>query len=106
MRELKKYGLRRSRSGKVHPLLSGIVHVYEHTGVRLAKITFEECFVDAVGKALPQGVTQAHPAYLKILHMPGRKTWRVFAMYFKQEKGVLLWESPTIPHWAEPPSSS
>lgn len=74
----------------------------ESEQIGYAYIHFDESFVDAVGKALPHGLMPSQPAYLKLLHMPGRKTWRIFAQYHKQLRGVLLWESPTLPAWVGP----
>jgi hypothetical protein len=99
MRDLKKYKLRPARRAKVHALLSGVVHVCSREGVGYVNIQFEECFVDAVGKALPYGLHPSTPAFLKFLHMPGRKTWRLFAMYLGGPRGVLLWETPELPVW-------
>ena len=99
MRELKKYKLKPGRKPKQHTLLSGVAHVLEYDKTAYAYIQFDEAFVDAVGKALPHGLMPSKPAYLKLLHMPGRKTWRIFAQYLKQESGVLLWESPALPSW-------
>lgn len=101
MVERKKYKLRSARRPRKHALLSGVVVVGDWQGKGTAYISFDESFVDAVGKALPLGVSPSHPAYLKVIHMPGRKTWRVFAMYLLAERGVLLWETDTRPHWIE-----
>ena len=99
MKELKKYKLKAARKPREHPLLSGVAVVGEPTGKRVSYFSFSEAFVDAVGKALPVGVSPANPAYLKVLYMPGRDTWRVFAMYFQEVRGVLLWETDTMPSW-------
>jgi|MudIll2142460700_1097286.scaffolds.fasta_scaffold842953_1 hypothetical protein len=99
MKELKKYKLRAARKPKKHPLLSGVVHVADWEGTGYAYVNFDESFVDAVGKALPHGLMPSAPAYLKVLHMPGRKSWRVFAFYLRELRGTLLWESPTRPAW-------
>lgn len=106
MKELKKYKLRPSRKPLSHPLLSGVVHVCDAHGRRPSYISFSEEFVDAVGRALPMGLLPSQPAYIKILHMPGRGVWRVFAMYFQSSKGALLWESAECPAWANPPLKS
>jgi len=99
MRELKKYKLRPARRPKQHSLLSGVVHVADWDGTGFAYINFDESFVDAVGRALPHGLMPSAPAYLKVLHMPGRKTWRVFAYYLREVRGTLLWESAERPSW-------
>jgi hypothetical protein len=97
MRPLKKYALTQTPRPKKHPLLSGVAHVGESSGKGYAYFSFSEDFVDAVGKALPQGLSREEPAYLKVLQMPN--TWRVFAVYLRREKGALLWETPTRPEW-------
>lgn len=102
MKEAKKYKLRATRKPQKHPLLSGVAHVCDEQGRRPANFSFSEAFVDAVGKALPHGLSPAHPAYIKILHLPGRKVWRVFAMYLREERGSLLWEASALPAWATP----
>jgi hypothetical protein len=99
MKEIRKYKLKAARKARVHPLLSGVAVVAEPTGKRIAYFSFSEEFVDAVGKALPTGVSQSNPAYIKVLYMPGRGTWRVFAMYFLKLRGVLLWEADDKPSW-------
>lgn len=99
MRELKKYQLRASKKPKNHALLSGVVHVYGDAGIGYTYLTFSEAFVDAVGKCMQYGLRADAPGYLKVMFMPGVKVWRVFAMYFKEERGVLLWESPEKPAW-------
>ena len=102
MKDAKKYKLTRSRKPQKHPLLSGVVHVCDAQGRRPSYITFSEEFVDAVGRALPLGLSPAYPAYLKVLCLPGRNLWRVFAMYLHEERGALLWETPDMPVWVAP----
>lgn len=102
MKELKKYKLRAARKPQNHKLLSGVVHVCDEHGRRPSYISFSEEFVDAVGFALPMGLLPSNPAYIKILHMPGRGVWRVFAMYFQSSHGALLWETTDLPQWAIP----
>lgn len=102
MRHVKRFKLRSGKRPQRHHLLSGVVHVHEPEGVGFAYVKFDECFVDAVGKALPFGLTPTTPAYLKLLYMPGRKVWRLFAMYLNQSRGVLLWEADARPEWIGP----
>lgn len=102
MKEAKKYKLKAARKPIRHQLLSGVVHVCDQQGKRPAYISFSEDFVDAVGRALPQGVTPSRPAYLKVLHIHGKDVWRVFAMHLNEEVGVLLWESSSQPEWTKP----
>ena len=99
MKDAKKYKIRASRRPQRHPLLSGVVHLCDRRGRRPVNISFSEALVDAVGLALPFGLSPADPAYLKVLHLPGRGLWRVFAMYFREEQGTLLWETGERPPW-------
>ena len=101
MRELKKYRLRPSRRPKKHDLLSGVVRVQGLKGPGYAAFSFDESFVDAVGKELPHGLMPSNPAYLKFLYMPGYNIWRLFAMYLREERGTLLWETPQLPPWVQ-----
>ena len=99
MRELKKYGLRKSHKPKRHPLLSGVVQVCIPEGKTYSYILFSEDFVDAIGRALPFGVSPSSPAYLKAFRMPGRKTWRIMATYLDESRSTILWETDTPPAW-------
>lgn len=91
--------MREGRKPQPHSLLSGVVQIRGDSGPGYAFIRFTEDFVDAVGRALPHGLSPAHPAYLKLLYMPGREVWRLFALYLYEERGVLLWETAERPHW-------
>lgn len=99
MRELKKYKLHWKKLPKEHESLSGVAHVCDARGRRPSNFGFDESFADAVGRAMPRGISQQDPAYIKALYMPGRNVWRVFAMYMREEVGVLLWETPDLPRW-------
>jgi hypothetical protein len=74
------------------------VYVVDVEGKGACKIRFTEAFADAVGVALPQGISPIHPAHLKVMQA-GDALWRVFAFYIREEKGVLLWETETKPAW-------
>lgn len=99
MREAKKYRLRQSLRPKKHKLLSGVVRVADSEGIGYSFVSFDESFVDAVGKALPRGLTEQEPAYLKVLYLGSRNTWRTYAMYLREEVGVLLWETEGKPSY-------
>lgn len=99
MKEVKRFRLLPGRKPQEHPLLSGVVRVCDSTGIGTANIKFTEHFVDAVGKALPSGLTPSDPAYLKLIYMPGDKVWRLWAMYLKTERGVVLWDMEALPAW-------
>ena len=102
MKDAKKYKLQAAKKPIRHQLLSGVIHVCDERGRRPAYISFSEEFVDAVGRALPQGLSPQSPAHIKVLSLPGRSTWRIFAMYIKDARGVLLWEAKELPIWAIP----
>ena len=99
MKEVKRYGVRPARTPQKHDSLSGTVLVSQPGGRSYTYIHFDPSLVEAVGKALPQGVSKEHPAYLKASHSGGKAPWKIFAMYIKEEKGALLWEAETMPLW-------
>lgn len=101
MKNCKKYGLKAARKPKIHPLLSGVAVVGSMAGKGVAFYTFTEAFVEAVGKAMPQGISRTKPAHLKLLYIPGRG-WDVFAVYLNELRGVLLWTEPEYPKWLGP----
>lgn len=99
MQERKKYRLRAARKPQEHSLLSGVVHVKGPEGIGYSNIRFDESFVDAVGLALPHGLSPESPAFLKWLYMPTTGRWRLFAMYLGKPRGTLLWEADQLPPW-------
>ena len=102
MKEAKKYKLRATRKPIRHQLLSGVVHVCDQYGRRPSYFSFSEDFVDAVGRALPQGLSVSRPGFVKVIHIPGKSLWRVVATYLDPERNVLLWETDTQPAWSKP----
>lgn len=80
--------------------MAGTVLVVDEEGMGYAYITFDEPFIEAVGKALPMGVGPEHPAYLRAvcnLRAPG--AWSIFIVPFGPESGILLLVYPDTPHW-------
>lgn len=102
MKNSKKYGLRAARKPKKHTRLSGVIHVCSVEAIETSYITFNECFVDAVGRALPFGLLPEKPAYLKVIHFMGTNIWRTVAMYVNSCEGILLWETEGRPEWSYP----
>lgn len=96
-REMAKWGLRNSTKAQKNSFLSGVVYVVDGAGKGVCRIRFEDAFVDAVGLALPNGVSPEHPAYLKIVQTGN--LWKVYAFYVGVEQGVLLWETDKCPSW-------
>lgn len=99
MKLLKKYKLKTTNKPIRHELLSGVVHVGTKEGKHYAYISFSEEFVDAVGMAMPVGLSKSNPAYLKALPCLDGKGWHIVCMYLGREDGVLLWKDSTRPGW-------
>jgi hypothetical protein len=99
LRECKKYKLRSARKPIDRYDLSGVVVVGEGHGLGYTYVSFSLDFVEAVGKALPEGLSSMLPAYIKVVRMPGRDTWRVYAKYLHEERGVVLWDTHEKPSW-------
>lgn len=94
-RELKKFRLRHARKPLVHAYVAGVVHVYDK-GRRLAYIKFDESLVEAIGQAMPAGVSPDCPCYLKVVKLvTGR--WRVLACYVGEKVCRVLWEADSLP---------
>jgi hypothetical protein len=96
-RELKKFGLRPARTPQDSKVLSGVVQVQDSSGKGFSYVHFEPPLVEAVGKALPEGVRPDHPAFIKAINWA--KGWRVYAHYLNGAAGVLLWETDSTPLW-------
>lgn len=96
-RESKRFGLRPARTPQDSKVLSGVVQVQDKHGKGFAYVHFEPPLVDAVGKALPEGVMKENPAYLKAILWAGK--WKVYAQYLNSPVGVLLWEVDDTPLW-------
>lgn len=76
-----------------------MARVHTENGVGYAYFSFSEAFVDAVGKALPNGVSVEFPAFLKVLQHISTKKYQIFAMYLEETRGILLWEEDEYPEW-------
>lgn len=98
MKESKKYRIRPARSPQEHKLLSGVIEVQLKGSKHTAFIHFDESLVEAVGKALPQGLSPGNEGYIKVIELPNG-VWRIMAMYVRETKGTILWESKEKPSW-------
>ena len=98
-KEYKKYGIRSANKPQEGYYLAGVVQVADTEGKGYVFIKFSEALVEAVGKALPHGVGEESPAYLKVLHLHKLDRWRVFAYSLESTHGVLLWETQQKPEW-------
>lgn len=97
-REMARWGICAARKPQGHSSLSSVVYVVDGEGKGACKIRFTEAFADAVGLALPEGISPVHPAHLKVMQA-GDALWRIFAFYIREERGVLLWETEVKPAW-------
>jgi len=98
-REFKKYGIRYAYTPHDSQVLAGVVQVSDTHGRGYVYIHYEEALIEAVGKAMPAGISEMSPCYLKVIHTSIRNTWRVFAFYVGSPVGVLLWEAVEKPTW-------
>ena len=96
-REYKKFGIVPSRKPQVGFPVAGVVQVVGKEGPGYVNIRFAEALVDAVGKAMPYGVSDATPCYLKATRLP-TGMWRISAHYLGRKEGCVLWESAK-PSW-------
>lgn len=97
--ERKKFGLRPARKPMLIDGLSNTVIVYDGPTPRYCHILFDPSMVAAVGKALPQGLPPARPAFLRVVHDQQRSKWVVSASYVADWQHVPLWESDSKPAW-------
>lgn len=99
MRFAKDTGIRASRKPQLHSSLSGVVIVNSEQGRGCAFIKFDEKLVRQIGEKMPQGVGPANPAFLKVIQMGA--LWRIYAMYLRKTRGVLLSQTTEKPEWLE-----
>lgn len=94
-REYKKFGILASRKPQRGFPVAGVVPVIGKEKRGFVYIKFSEELVTAVGKAMPQGVSNTHPCYLRAVHLvTGR--WRVLAYYLGSSQGRVLWEADSL----------
>lgn len=94
-REYKKFGIVPSRKPQKGFPLAGVVKVVERGVKGFVYIRFSEALVLAVGKAMPQGISNENPCYLKATRTV-TGTWRVSAHYLKGRASCLLWGSDSL----------
>lgn len=99
-REFKRYELRSTRRPAKATALSTTVSVLnEHGESGYCYVSFAEAFVHSVGKRLPRGVAEFEPAYIEVRYNRQLSAWEVWARYFGDGKGVLLWATDNRPSW-------
>lgn len=99
VRELDKFGLRPANKPDANGLLSGVVVVAQQGERGYAYVRFSSVLVQAVGRALPRGLTPQDTAYLKVIRCRFTDRFKVYAYYVDQSAAVLLWESAEKPTW-------
>ncbi len=98
MRELVRYGFRPARKPKGFPELSSVVTVFDAGGGSgVCYLSFSREFVEAVGHALPLGISADHPAQLYLSRTAHE--WRFTVRYCDNSAGRLLWAYKSDPPW-------
>lgn len=97
-REYKRFGLHPARQARVDRRLSNVVLLADERGKGFTYIAFAEEFVEAVGKAMPQGVGEETPCYIKVVLGYGG-VWRIYGQYLDNSATRLLWETTEKPSW-------
>lgn len=97
-RERKKFRLRSARKPTRDYRISGTV-IVEDIDISVCYIQFDECFIEAIGKIMPRGVSADDPVHLRVSHTK-EGTWAVYASYIGRLHGQeLLWIDPDKPSW-------
>lgn len=79
--------------------LSGVVLVALDGEVRCAYIKFDDSVIDILGKIMPLGVGEAHPAYICITKLKGEYVIR--CCYVHDRTSMVLWKQPELPTWVK-----
>lgn len=93
----------RSTSREGHGGLSGAVIVDDHNRIGIARITFHDSLVEALGHKLSLGVSSEFPVHLRLSRLVPGAAWRVQAQYlpFKKMPAEDLWTVDELPAWAK-----
>lgn len=99
--ELKRYALRAARRPiTTQAKLASTVQVVDERGVAgHCYVTFAEPLLRKVGMALPYGISERNPAYLRVEFDPGRQLWRIGATYITGTATAILWHTKDRPTW-------
>lgn len=99
--ERKKFGLRSARKPLLVDGLSNTVVVYENGIAYYCFIDFAQAFVDAVGAAMPRGVSTADMAFVHVMFDRDRVKWVVSGCYLSSWEQHTLWVSEEKPAWVK-----
>lgn len=99
-KEYKHFELRSVKRPTKASLLLSTVAIRDTEGEeKYCYVSFSDKLVDAVGRKLPRGISEADPAYLHVgFGPPGR--WGIWAVYAVDGVARLLWRTEC----SEPPS--
>lgn len=99
-KENRNYELRSSTRPKKSGALLNTVQVRnELREVGYVYIRFSDKLIEAVGKKLPRGISEADPAYLSVVFSD--MAWHIWAGYVSESGGshTLMWKQSTKPSW-------
>lgn len=98
--ERKKYALRATPKPARNTLVSSVFTVRNEAGeAGYCYVNFNSSFVEAVGKALPRGVSAEDRACITVKFYAPTKVWLVTASYVGTGEEVLLWRAENKPTW-------
>lgn len=96
-----KWGLRSARKAQDDSPVSGVVVVSAGGRKGYTTVRFSTSFTEAVGRALPQGIGQHNPCFIKAVYHARSMKWKIYAEYLYFNKRVLLLELTKTPDWLE-----
>lgn len=96
--ELKAYEIRKIRAPQKVSVLSNVVIVVEDGRKAYSYISFSDKFISDVGMQFPQGISEFHPAYLRLVKWP-TGVWKLEARYLHGVTRVPLLEYTERPVW-------
>lgn len=103
--EPKSVRIRKANKPQYNPCIGGSVAITCSGWRGKVYIRYNEALVDYVGKHLPMGVCPEHPAFMKLVNVPGTDTWRFYALYPDKSALAFLWQYDTCPAWANLPKN-
>lgn len=96
-KEKREYALKPTWKPQQSDSVAGVAVLRAPDGPKLYGIRFSERFEEFVGRCLRRGVSPYHPAYIAVTEVDG--VWVVWAHYFGEEEGVVLWQAGERPTW-------
>ncbi len=100
-REYKKYGIRATRKPTTQQgKLASTVQVLDEKNRRgYCYVNFEMPLLICVGKALPKGISERNPAFLRVEYSSTLQQWIVAAEYLDESYTAVLWKTTDKPSW-------